>query len=87
MVNIALDKDYKITSDSMNYILEKRSSEPNEKTGEYSWRQIKWSSDLSNMLRIWKELKIRTSDSTTIDEILELVKKTDKEINKILKGV
>ena len=87
MVNIALDKDYKITSDSMNYILEKRSSEANEKTGEYSWRQIKWSSDLSNMLRIWKELKIRTSDSTTIDEILELVKKTDKDINKILKGI
>lgn len=87
MVNIQLDKEYKITSDSMNYILEKRSNSPNKKTGEYSWRQIKWTRDLSNMLRIWKELKIRTSDSTTIDEILEVVKKTDKDINKILKGV
>lgn len=58
-----------------------------KKRGEYSWRQIKWTSDLSTMLKTWKELKIRTSDSTTINEILEVVKKTDKEINKILKGV
>lgn len=87
MVNIQLDKEYRVTSDSMNYILEKRSNNPNKKTGEYSWRQIKWADDLTSMLRIWKELKIRTSDSTTIDEILEVVKKTDKDINKILKGV
>lgn len=87
MINIQLDKDYRITSDSMNYILEKRSSEPNKKTGEYSWRQIKWTSDLSTMLKTWKELKIKTSNSTTINEILEVVKKTDKKIDKILKGV
>lgn len=87
MINIQLDEEYRITSDSRNYILEKRSSEPNENTGEYSWRQIKWTSSLSNMLKIWKELKIRTSDSTTIYEILEVVKKTDKEIDKILKGI
>ena len=87
MIDIQLDKEYKLTSDSMNYILEKRSSEPSEKTGKYSWRAIMWTGTVQLMMKAYKELKIRESDSTTIQELLEVCEKTDKRIEKILKGL
>lgn len=87
MIDIQLDKNYKLTSDSMNYILEKRSSEPSEKTGEYSWRGIMWTSTIQSMMKCYKEMKIRTSDAKSIPELLEVCEKTDKRIEKILKGL
>lgn len=87
MINIQLDEEYKITSDSMNYILSRRSTKPNEKTGEYTWTGIKFGNTITHILKSYKELKIRTSDCETIDEVLEVSSKIDSRIDEVLNGL
>lgn len=87
MLDIQLDKEYKLTSDSMNYILSKKSLTPNEKTGEYTWTGIKFYSTITGVLQGYKELTIRTSDCTTINEVLEVSNGIDTLINSVLKGI
>lgn len=83
MLDVKLDTHYKLTGDSMNYILEKRSKTKN-KEGEYTWTGIKFAGTISHILKSYKELKIRTSNCKTIDEILEVSKEIDEKIENIL---
>lgn len=86
MLDVKLDTKYKLTSDAMNYRLEQRSKTKN-KEGEYTWSAIKFSNTITHLMESYKELLIRESDCTTIPEILELVKKIDENIDRVLKGL
>ena len=86
MLDVKLDTHYKLTSDSLQYRLEKR-SKSKDKKGNYTWTGIKFAGTIEHIMKAYKELKIRESDCSTIQEILEVSKKTDKHIEKILGGL
>lgn len=88
MVNIELDNKHRLISDSMNYIIEEtKVVKDGDRKGEEYKVSVGYYSTLQGALKGYKELKIRTSDAKTINEILEVVKETDNKINEILGGI
>lgn len=84
MLNVELDGNYKITSDSMNYILQERKIvlEGDSKGKEY-FTNIGYYNSLNSLLKSYSELSIRNSDAKTIKEILKIVKETKTKIDKL----
>ncbi|HSH36065.1 hypothetical protein [Schnuerera sp.] len=88
MVNIPLDDKYTLISDSMNYIIEEtKVIQDGDKKGETYKTVYGYYSTVEAALKGFKELKIRTSDAKSIEELLEISKETDKKIEKILGGI
>lgn len=85
MLNVKLDSKYSIKSDSRNYILVERSAGKNA-DGEYTYSERSYTSTLEYMLKLYMELMIRKSNAESIQEVLEVVKRTEKRIEEILEG-
>lgn len=88
MINIHLDDKYTLTSDSMNYIIEEtKVIQSGDRKGETYKTVYGYYSTIEAALKGFKQLKIRTSDATSIKELLEICKEIDKKIEKILGGI
>lgn len=86
-MKIQIDDKYQITSDSMNYILqEKREVKEGKDKGEVREVTLGYYGTITNALQGYKELQIRDSDVTTIDELMKLIKDLDKKIETLLGG-
>lgn len=84
-MNIKLDDNYKITADSRQYILQKISiAKSGENVGEEVATSIGFYRTIEQALKGYKELSIRESDVTAIDEVLGLVRSIDTKIDEIL---
>lgn len=87
MLDIKLDDEYKIVSDSNNYMLQKLGQGQGEKNkGETTINTIGYYGSLEAVLKGYKQLLIRESDITIIDELLAAIKAIDLKIEKILGG-
>lgn len=86
-MKIQIDNKYQISSDSMNYILqEKKQTVSNEGEEKSYVVNVGYYSTITNALQGYKELQIRNSDVTTIDELMKLIKELDKKIETLLGG-
>lgn len=87
MVNIKLDKNHRITSDSRQYILEERVVVSTGKNiGDEYYKPLGYYSDLCMVLKDYRDMGLRNSNCESIPELLELIKISDKKIDEILKG-
>ena len=87
MVNIKLDNNHRITSDSRQYILEERVTVSKGKNiGNEYYKPLGYYSDLCRVLKDYRDIGLRNSNCESIPELLELIKSSDKKIDKILKG-
>lgn len=87
-MRLVINEDYMITSDSMQYILQERKVvvEGDNKDKEY-WVNVSYHRQLTSVLQSYKDLQIRNSDVTTIDELMRFVKALDKKIETLLEGI
>lgn len=89
-MKIQIDENHLITSDSMNYILQERKErkEPvsDDLEDKYYLVNVGYYSTITNALQGYKELQIRNSDTATINELMNLIKKLDKKIETLLGG-
>jgi hypothetical protein len=86
-MKVSIDNKHRITSDSMQYILqEKKTVRKGSKEGEEYWVNVGYYSKIYNALQGYKELQIKNSNVTTIDELMKLIKNLDNKIEQLLKG-
>ena len=88
-MQIIIDANHKITSDSRQYLLQEIKTVLNgDKKGEVYESTLGYYSTISNTLKAYRELQIRSSNVTTIDELLEFIKQLDSKLDKleIIKG-
>ena len=86
-MKLVLDNRYQITSDTYNYILQERKTTKIDdgETKEYEVN-IGYYSTITNALKGYKELQIRTSNVATVNELINLINELDKKIEKFLRG-
>lgn len=86
-MKLQIDNKYKIVSDSRQYILQekKRKKQEDGKVEEYEVN-IGYYGTIYNALKAYKEVQIRNSNVSTIDELLKLIKELDEKIEKLLGG-
>ena len=93
-MNIKIDDNYRITGDSMQYILQERKERKeikiDPKTGKledkYYYVNVGYFGKIYYALQAFKELQIRNSDVTSIKELMKLIKELDFKIEKLLGG-
>lgn len=86
-MKLKIDNRHQISSDSMNYILqEKREIKEGKDKGEMREVTLGYYGTITNALQAWKELQIRKSNITTIDELMKLIKELDNKIETLLGG-
>ncbi|HSH36210.1 DUF5405 family protein [Schnuerera sp.] len=86
-MKISVDNKHQIVSDSMQYILQgKKTVREGKKEGEEYWVNVGYYSKIYNALQGYKELQIKNSNVTTIDELMKLIKNLDNKIEQLLKG-
>lgn len=84
-MNIKLDDNYKVTADSKQYTLQKTSvAKSGDNEGKEVATSVGFYRTIAQALKSYKELSIRESDVTTIDEVLGLVRSIDTKIDEIL---
>lgn len=86
-MKLVLDNRYQITSDTYNYILQERKTTKIDdgETKEYEVN-IGYYSTITNALKGYKELQIRTSNVATVNELINLINELNKKIEKFLRG-
>lgn len=86
-MKLVLDNRYQITSDEYNYILQERKTTKTDdgETKEYEVN-IGYYSTITNALKGYKELQIRTSNVATVNELINLINELDEKIEKFLRG-
>lgn len=83
-MEIKIDSKYKIISDSRQLILqEEKTVLEGDKKGETYSISLGYYSTLKGVLRGYRELQIRKSDARHIDDLITLIKKLDKKIDKL----
>lgn len=86
-MDIKIDENYQLTSDPYNYILQERKEVlDGDNKGQAYFKVIGYYSTLISALKAYKELQIRTSKVTTVDELFNLIKKLDEKTEKLLGG-
>lgn len=87
MLNIQLDKKYRIVSDTSNYIIQAIGAVREGKNkGNETITVEGYYGSLESALKGYKKLLIRESDITTVDELLKALKRIDEKIENILGG-
>lgn len=88
MINIKLDHPYEIVSDAYQYILRKETiiqEGPNK--GKVKYVVVGYYGRLHNLLSAYKDMELKTSNCTTMLELLDLAKMLDKKIEKLTTGI
>ena len=87
MLNIQLDKKYRIVSDTSNYIIQAVGVvREGENKGKETITVSGYYGSLESALKAYKRLLIRESDITTVDELLRTLKEIDIKIENVLRG-
>ena len=84
-INIELDGDYVLKSNSRSFIIAKYNEVKGEETGEIK-KQIqspKYPSTLSHALKIYKKEKVLNADVESFEDLLEVIIEVDEKIDKI----
>ena len=88
MIDIQLDNKYSLVSDTLNYIIEEtKVVKDGDRKGEEYKVIYGYYGTITSALKSYKDLKIRTSNAKSINEVLEVVKETDRKIEQILGGI
>lgn len=83
-MNIKLDNKYYLTSDGRQYILQqKKIAQEGQNKGKEYYEPIGYFTKIASAVKAYKELKIKTSNTKTIDELIQLIKDLDKKIETI----
>jgi len=86
-MNIRLDDKYRIVSDRYNVILQEvKIRATGNNIGEEYHENYGYYGTVTACLKAYKELLIKESDVTTIQELVERIEEIDKKIGEILKG-
>lgn len=80
-INIQLNNDYRITSDSQQYILQKSSI---TKEGTTRWRSVKFSGSLAGIAIMWKDLELLECDAESFNQILQKQEELNKTITSLV---
>lgn len=86
-MEIKLQDGYIISSDARQYILQQEKMIETGKTkGEMSITNLGYYPKIERVLIAYKERVIRTSDITTVEQLLKLMQELDDYIKSILKN-
>lgn len=93
-MKLIIDDKYQITSDSLQYVLQRRMEKKEIKTDpttglpedKYYYVNVGYYGKINHALQAYKELQIRNSNVGTIEELMTLIKDIDKKIEKFLGG-
>jgi len=86
-MEIRLTNDYKLVTDSLNYILQKRNvvkNKDSENYGNETWSSIGWYGKLEHLVNKLIELEIKQSDVDQLHELITVVLDVEKRIVDIL---
>ena len=78
-----MDKDYRITSDVNQYILQKYQSGAKDKKNE--WRPIKYYSKLEYLLKDVTEMGVRASGAQSFPELIDILKNIESRYAALLR--
>lgn len=86
-MKIKIDDNYQITADSRQYILqENKVVLEGEKKGNQWIVNLGYYGTITQALKGYKELQIRNSNVSNVDELLKFMKELDKKIETLLGG-
>lgn len=85
-LNIRIDRNYKITSDSNGINVCKRAKVKNKITNEMEkgWRPFLYYSDITSAIKGLLQHKIRVSNAESIAQLIEEIKTFDKKVQDAL---
>lgn len=86
-MNIILDDDFVLVSDGMQFILQLRRTVDNEESKNYGNEYVTgvgYYSDLESALKGYVRKKTYKSEATTIDELLQEIRKLNDYIHEII---
>ena len=77
-----------LTSDSKQFIINKKIRVEDKKTGERVWKMdpLGYYSTFAGALKAMGRMKLRASDATTVEEALREIQSIHAEIDKVTKG-
>lgn len=88
-MELILDDRYKISSDKMNYTLERLDDVKDRETGEIvdrKWKDVGYfGQNLSHALKRYATEKIREEDKLNIDKLVNVLKGLEQHIEKVVK--
>ncbi len=82
---VQLDKDFRITSDEHNFILQKRGDEGGgvAQKGKGMWRAVGYWGDLNNLLLSYSRQKLRSSTAHSVEALSRDLESLRRRINRI----
>lgn len=87
-MNIKIDKEYKLTSDSRSVMLVKTwIGQEGKSKGKEQESNVGYYASVQGALKDYLRIQTNLSNATTIKELLADVKKIEKTIEEVLKGV
>ena len=77
-----------LTSDSHQFIINKKVRVEDKKTGERVWKMqpLSYYTTFGSALKGIAKMKLRSSDATSIEEALSYIREFHEEIDKVTKG-
>lgn len=85
-MEININKDWRITSDSMNYVLQNRKvAKTGKKKGEDVWNNEAYAGHLDGVLRAYLHQRQRESDAKDLKDLVDLIKEIEKELIELTK--
>lgn len=83
-MNIDLDNNYKITSDSLNVMLQERKiAEKGKEAGKEYWQTVGYYSNVQDCLERYLHENINKSDATSILELINRINEAEEVIKKV----
>ncbi len=83
MIDVKIDENYKITSDTHNFVIEKYYP----KAKKVKWKAIKWYPNIDGLMWGIFNHEIRISSATSLQELAQCVKKAKEKIDTIRAAV
>jgi hypothetical protein len=85
-MEILINKKYRLTSDSYNYMLEKSftAGDKSKKAGEIGWKTIGYYSTISAALKGLLDKVCKSSKAKSIEDLERLVSSVKSDIDKVL---
>ena len=83
-MELKINDNYKITTDSMNYIMnEKQVVKSGKKKGQVKWKSIGYYSSLESLFNNYFDVRLMKSNANGLSEVLEVCKEIKEEITTI----
>ena len=85
-MKLQLDENYRITTDELNFILQRRQVSKSPKRGKRKstpWRSVGFFMDLGQVLAAYSEEKIKETASDTLDELSQALTSLNSLVERI----